>query len=147
MASTLTDSDWATLNKSKFHEMTEAIITIQNISNVPHKEPILWTKLWQQTLIIISLTLVEIMMDKIKQLKNQTACPMNTLIQALAMEKMQITSSHQKINITVKLTVNPKMLTSQHKTYLRMILFLKMFQVFLTSINSDLLPMQIWLKL
>lgn len=86
-------------------------------------------------------------MDKIKQLKNQTACPMNTLIQTLAMEKMQITSSHQKINITVKLTVNPKMLTSQHKTYLRMILFLKMFQVFLTSINSDLLPMQIWLKL
>ena len=33
MASTLTDSD--------FQEMTEAIITIQNISNVPHKEPIL----------------------------------------------------------------------------------------------------------
>lgn len=56
-------------------------------------------------------------------------------------KKMQITSSHQKINITVTLTVNPEMLTSQHKTYLRMILFLKMFQVFLTSINSDLLPM------
>ena len=87
MASTLTDSDWATLNNSKFQEMTEAIFTIQNINNVPDKEPILWTKLWQQTLIIISLTLIEIMMDKIKQLKNQTGCPMNTLIQALAMEE------------------------------------------------------------
>lgn len=41
MASTLTDSDSATLNNSKFQEMTEAIFTIQNINNVPDKEPIL----------------------------------------------------------------------------------------------------------
>lgn len=41
MALTLTDSDSATLNNSKFQEMTEAIFTIQNINNVPDKEPIL----------------------------------------------------------------------------------------------------------